>query len=313
MMFQEINDQIVKMKADLHRKYKINLQLEDFEAELLGMENTIHQLRSQLEDEKGDVKKLEGFSITNFFSTITGTKYEKLDKEKQEVLAVQLQLEEAEKTRKEITSSIKDLTYQLEKLSGSEQAYKDLLATKEQWIKNSDSPYANRMYELSEQEGEAKAYLKEIEEAITAGDGAKRALENAKESLNSASNWGTLDMFGGGMLSSAIKHSKMDDASNYIHIAQQRMRSFQKELLDINEMIQVDMDMSGLLKFADFFFDGIIVDWMVQGRINNSMNQVEEQLSQVWDILTKLKAEQSNLQNKIIELGKERENLLETL
>lgn len=312
-MIQDLNSQMMKVKTDLQRKKKLNLQLEDYQRELHFIEKNITNLKLKLSDEKADVKKLEGFSITNFFSTISGTKYEKLDKENQEVLAVQLQLEEAEKTKKELTTSIKDVEYELEKLSGSEQAYKDLLATKEQWIKNSNSPDANRLYEISELEGEAKAYLQEIEEAISAGEGAKRALENAKDSLSSASNWGTLDMFGGGMLSSAIKHSKMDDASNYIHIAQQRMRTFQKELLDINELIQVDMDMSGLLKFADFFFDGLIVDWMVQGRINNSMNQVDDQLSQVRNIVIRLQAEDSNLQNKINDLKKEREDLLETL
>lgn len=39
---------------------------------------------------------------------------------------------------------------------------------------------------------------REISEAIQAGNEALRCLENAKDFLGSAGNWGLLDIFGGG-------------------------------------------------------------------------------------------------------------------
>ncbi|WP_047984270.1 coiled-coil domain-containing protein [Ornithinibacillus californiensis] len=312
-MYQELNEQLVHVKSELHRKKKLNLQLNDFREELSNIEFTTGQLKRQLREEKADVKKLEGFTIANFFSTISGTKYEKLDKENREVLAVQLQLEEAEKTRNEINDSMMDVLKKLGEVKNSERTYKELLEKKEQFIMESNSNYANELYRLSEQEGDIQAYIKEINEAISAGEGAKNALINAESSLNSASTWGTVDMFGGGMISSAIKHSKMDDASGHIHIAQSRMRTFQKELLDINEMVHVDMDVSGLLKFADFFFDGLIVDWMVQGRITNSKDQVRDNLSKVRSIIRKLQDELSNLQGKLERVQQERKALIESI
>jgi hypothetical protein len=312
-MYQELNEQLVYVKSELHRKKKLNLQLNDFREELSNIEFTTGQLRRQLREEKADVRKLEGFTIANFFSTISGTKYEKLDRENREVLAVQLQLEEAEKTRNEINDSMMDVLKKLGEVKNSERTYKELLEKKEQIIMESNSNYANELYRLSEQEGDIQAYIKEINEAISAGESAKNALNNAESSLNSASTWGTVDMFGGGMISSAIKHSKMDDASGHIHIAQSRMRTFQKELLDINEMVHVDMDVSGLLKFADFFFDGLIVDWMVQGRINNSQEQVRDNLSKVRSILRKLQDELSNLQGQLELVQQERKAFIESL
>lgn len=312
-MISDLNNQIIQVKGKIRQKNKLDSQLQDYNNELTHIENTIKQLKGKLAEEKADVKKLESFHITNFFSTITGTKYEKLDKENREVLAVQLQLEEAEKTRDEISVSILDLRKKLNEVNSSEQLYEELLEKKELLIKNSDSRYADELYRLSEQEGEIQAYLKEIDEAINAGENAQQALTNAAESLNSASNWGTFDMLGGGMISSAIKHSRMDDASNHIHIAQSRMRNFQKELLDIDEMIHVDMDVSGLLKFADFFFDGLIVDWMVQGRINSSLDQVQDQLAKVRNILRNLINEKTNLQNKLVEITEKRQEILESI
>ena len=53
---------------------------------------------------------------------------------------------------------------------------------------------------------------KEKREAIEAGRRALNSLRTAKENLNSAKNWGLVDMFGGGFFTTLLKHSKMDQA-----------------------------------------------------------------------------------------------------
>ena len=49
---------------------------------------------------------------------------------------------------------------------------------------------------------------KEKREAIEAGRRALNSLRTAKENLNSAKNWGLVDMFGGGFFTTLLKHSK---------------------------------------------------------------------------------------------------------
>ena len=51
---------------------------------------------------------------------------------------------------------------------------------------------------------------KEKREAIDAGYRAINSLKTARDNLNSAKNWGLLDMFGGGFFSTMLKHSKID-------------------------------------------------------------------------------------------------------
>ena len=46
---------------------------------------------------------------------------------------------------------------------------------------------------------------KEKREAIEAGQRALSSLRTAKENLNSAKNWGLVDMFGGGFFSTMLK------------------------------------------------------------------------------------------------------------
>ena len=55
-------------------------------------------------------------------------------------------------------------------------------------------------------------FEKERNEAIDAGERALTSLRAARGELQSAGNWGLLDLFGGGMISGLVKHSKMGNA-----------------------------------------------------------------------------------------------------
>lgn len=58
-----------------------------------------------------------------------------------------------------------------------------------------------------------------MKEAMDAGERALATLRSAQEKLNSVSNWGVFDMFGGGLFSTIMKRSKMTDAQNLMETA----------------------------------------------------------------------------------------------
>lgn len=129
---------------------------------------------------------------------------------------------------------------------------------------------------------------KEKREAIEAGQRALRSLQRARENLNSAGNWGLVDMFGGGFFTTMIKHSKMDQAKQNMEEAKYNLRSFSKELNDVNMACNLNIDTGDFLTFADYFFDGFFVDWLVQDKINNAKSQVEEAIRRTEAILRQL-------------------------
>ena len=122
---------------------------------------------------------------------------------------------------------------------------------------------------------------KEKREAIEAGQRALSSLRTAEENLNSAKNWGLVDMFGGGFFSTMLKHSKMDQAKY-------DLRNFSRELNDVNMVCNLNINTGDFLSFADYFFDGFVVDWMVQDRINNARHQVEEAIRRTEYIINQL-------------------------
>ena len=131
--------------------------------------------------------------------------------------------------------------------------------------------------------------MREIQEAIQAGERALASLRKAEEKLTSASNWGLWDIFGGGLISGIVKHSKMNEATTYLEDAKRNLTVFKKELSDVNGTYNLQLEIGEFLSFADFFFDGFIADYLVQTKINNAKQQVHEAICSVSAIVGQLK------------------------
>lgn len=130
---------------------------------------------------------------------------------------------------------------------------------------------------------------REMKEALDAGERALSSLRNAQEKLNSAGNWGLFDMFGGGLFSTIMKRSKMDDAQQLMEAAKTDLKRFQRELKDVNIPLDLRMEVGSFLSFADFFFDGFVADYLVQSKISEAKEQVSDAIVRVEQILNELK------------------------
>ena len=131
-------------------------------------------------------------------------------------------------------------------------------------------------------------YQREIDEAIRAGQRARSSLLQAKDCLKSAGNWGLLDMFGGGMITTFVKRSKMSDAERLVQQARSDLKQFRKELADVETIADFHVDTGNFLTFADYFFDGLLADWLVQSKIQDAKKQVDDAIEKVENILRQL-------------------------
>lgn len=130
---------------------------------------------------------------------------------------------------------------------------------------------------------------REIREAIGAGERALYSLNAAREQLQSAGNWGLLDLFGGGFFTDMMKHSKIEKAVSCMESAKRCLEIFQRELRDVSVRADLGMEIGGFLTFADFFFDGILADYLVKSKISDAKDEVEEAIAQVTQIVSGLR------------------------
>ena len=128
---------------------------------------------------------------------------------------------------------------------------------------------------------------KEIREAISAGERSLISLRAAQDQLRRAGNWGVADLLGGGMLTTFFKHQRLGEAERSLEIAQSDLRRFQNELRDVG---QECLDISDFLAFADYFFDGIVADLMVQSKIRQAQERVSTAILRVETLVRQLRA-----------------------
>ena len=126
-------------------------------------------------------------------------------------------------------------------------------------------------------------------EAIEVGFKTLDRLQAAKNNLNSAKNWGLVDMFGGGFLSTMLQNSKMDQAKQNMEQDKYDLQNFSRELNDVNMACNLNINTNDFLAFADYLLDGFVIDWMVRNRINKAKQQVREEIRRTENIIDQLK------------------------
>ena len=129
----------------------------------------------------------------------------------------------------------------------------------------------------------------EIREAIDAGKRALRSLKEAKSSLSSARNWGLFDLFGGRTISGLMKHVKIGDAKSSLNQAKYDLERFSRELSDVRDLQGLDIEIGDFLTFADFFFDGFFADILVQSKIRQAQDNIDNAIYRVETMLDRLR------------------------
>jgi hypothetical protein len=310
-MLQELGARLSRSIEQKRLKQKLERDLLAVEAELREQSARFAELAARLDKESVDVKKLEQMSLTALFYQVLGSREEQLEKERQELLSAQLRHRQAQKQLEFLQEEKRSLLQRLEGLAGVESEYESLLFEKERVLRQSDQAVAKDLVAFSEQMAELRAELREITEAIAAGKDARAGLGQVVESLGSAGNWGIWDMFGGGFIATAIKHSRIDEAREVVEVVQAKIGQFKRELSDVQKHVDLQIHIGELAYFADFFFDGLITDWIVQSRIEDSLRQSKQAKEQIAQTLRQLEDLQTTTQTKLRDAQAGRERLIE--
>ena len=129
----------------------------------------------------------------------------------------------------------------------------------------------------------------EIREAIEAGERALHSLRDARSSLGSARNWGLFDLLGGDLISGLVKHKKIGDARASLNQAKYDLERFSRELNDVRDLQGLNIEIGDFLTFADFFFDGFLADIMVQSKIRQAQENIDDAIFRVENLLSRLR------------------------
>lgn len=305
-MYLELNKKLEEAQQKIYRLNKIDSILKELIKDESQIEDKIYELKTVLDKENLDVEELNRKNIISIFYSLTGKIQEKKEEEQREALAAKLKYDQANNDLEYIKTEISKLMEEKEEYKDCINEYKRLYAQKKELLIRSDGGSANKIIDISQKIEGSKRNLKELDEAISAGKAAVDSLDSALKSLGSAKGWGTWDLLGGGLISDFAKHSHIDNAMREVEQAHYQLRRFKSELADVKINYEIRFETDGFGKFADFFFDGLIADWYMQSKINNSytsVSNVKNHVSSAIYRLEQLKEEETlnieKLQNEL--------------
>lgn len=314
-MFEEINENLKMCKENVILKEILEKKVVTLEMTLESKELELTKLKKSLEKEYKDIKKLEGISINNIFATLAGNKEDKLYKEQQEYIQVQLKHEECDWTVSGYKDDLIDMRVRILDLAKYEEEYKRLISQKLEIIKSIEVT-DNFKNELEKEENNRNLKIKEeieIKEAIKASKECLDIIKTATESLSSAKKWGTFDLIGGSsIISSMVKHQRIEAAKMQLNNLGYSIGKLKKELGDINMFFMFDgLNFDNLTYAFDVFFDNIFTDMSVQSKINDALAKIKNLDYKVTNLLDELDKTEKQINEEIIIINRRIDELIQ--
>jgi hypothetical protein len=311
-MYQSINQEILQVKEKVRKREKLLSLIRQAEEGVRQETKRKDELKGILDKEELDVKRLEGLSIKGIFLAVLGNKEERLDKEKAEFISAKLKLDECCNSLRTVQLEMDEYYGQLRDIGNVNNDYEQLMRKKEQLVMQANDKNTEQILKLMDQAADLESDMRELREAIAAGNSVLHSLEKAASSLDSAEGWGTWDMLGGGFLSDMAKHSNIDEAVEHIQEAKSNLNRFKRELADVNLSVDVSVDINSFDKFADFFFDGIFADWNMQSKIQDSSYSVNSAIRNIENVLYSLKVKHTDVDSQLSNIKSDIKNIIES-
>ena len=295
-----MHDDLFALQQKVAQKPLLESKLYELHTQRRQYDNQVISLRVASRKEQEDVEKLEGRSLANYFYQVIGKLDDKLDQERKEAYAARVKLDAAERQLAGIESDIKEIQEQITDVLVAEARYKDALELKRRQLKDSGTEVADQILSMEERIAALQAQKQEIKEAISAGYSARSTADRILSELEDADGWNTWDILGGGgIITHMAKHSHLDEAQDLVQELQSQLRRFKTELADIQISANMQVNIDGFLRFADYFFDGLFADWAVGDKISQSLSSVSNTKSEINRMLDKLNDMEKAVDQKI--------------
>lgn len=305
-----MRDELALLQAQLTYKHRLESVLKELRSQQVPLREKADRLEKIMQREKSDVDRLEGRSLTAFFYNVVGKMDEKLDTERREYYAARVKYDACRRELEAVEQDIEATEEDLGDLADCEERYARALDAKRLAIEEARLPVSEDLLSIEHQLNHLLHQERELEEAIAAGTAALMTLAELMQQLESAKDMATFDMLGGGLLVDLSKHSKLDDAQKTVEQLQVQLQRFNKELSDVTIRSHIQVRIDGMLKFADFFFDGLLADAAVREQIKQSHAQTVQTQEDILSILRQLQGELVDVRHRCSRLKKEVDTLV---
>lgn len=287
-MFEELNKLLKEAYLNMKTYEENEIKLHRLKEERNLLEQKVNELDKKLKKEKIEVNKLNEFSIKGLFYKALGQHEQQLEKVEEAIVLARYRYYQAKSELETCEAKIQALMNENSYLRKAKSTYKVLYQQKYEGIRNLNTSETHFLLALEEEIVVGLKIIQELEDAIKVGNRLMTCLTKISSDLDSAQSYGVWDMLGGEIIATAGKHSHLESAQSDLEDVQTLMKQFKQELKEVEVPLDFQVNVDGFTKFSDFFFDGFLVDWFVQSKINDSIECIDEVRHQVLKALNQL-------------------------
>ena len=291
MSADNINNQLKEAEDNLNMIINAERRLKIIDGEIDIVEHDIHAQGKRMNEELGDVQRLEKNGISSLFKKVLGDHEQQLEKERQEYLQEVLSYNSFIDELEVLKFEQNILLTKVGRRKEIENIHKLLVAEKERVIKKRYPKIADELKKADALIAGGNQVVKEIEEAIKSGKDVLQHLNLMIKNLKYVKQWGLYRMQGKGRYSSYEKKGYVDKAQKLVGIVQVKFNIFEKELQDLYSDYDLNMDNYHFKAFVDNFYDGLITDWIIVKKLQVALNGTVAATHKVNRLLSMLLAE----------------------
>lgn len=309
-MLEEINQNLKELEEDVLLKERVELRVKELNT-LLDQHLTKRQRTlAKYHQEKKDVEALKSLSLASLYYRLIGKNADKLAKEEREMLDAKMLVDRMDSELALLEDEYAYEKKRLDDIISKERTYQRLIDEKKTLLKQLPSVRED-ITRIDSEIIKKKTVIKEIDEALRAGEHAQNALYQASATLDSARNWGIYDIMSKkSLISSMVKQNKLKSAQSDMSRANHSLERFKSEMNDVQKTYTDELAFSGFVKTFDIWFDNIFTDIHVQRRINAARDDVSSTNRSIDHALRSLKNERDKRYKEVEVLEEELQEII---
>jgi len=290
---------------------KIKSHTAQLQTRLVEEDKALAVMEQTLAKEQRDVETLEKEGLTTMFHKFLGDREDKLQKERQDYLTAALRYNELYKSVELIRFELNLLTKKVQNLGIVETEIAALIKQREAEIMQYEPAIAAQLTSLHEQVDKLHKFEVEVDEALRAGNDALDKVRKTEYYLNEG-QFPDKQMWGGGSQSRIINRQAVDYARDMAYQSKQALIKLGNEYRDVypEQPFLVNMELEDFGRFAEFFMNNLITDWIIRQKVGKSLITVRNTRFQVEHFVQQLNQEKFTITKKLEELERQRKEMI---
>src|SRR5699024_10010451 len=310
-MFEELNEQLARVKELQQKRQQWNHQLANYQLEIEEKQQTMVDLEEKIEAYRAEREKLDKITFVHLKAILTGSKDEKIYEKRNQITDAQYDYDEIQQAVSSIKTSIKNIQENMNELPDIDSDYENIMKQKETLIMDAHPLLANQYVDLNEKITELESTFQKYSKANKFGESAGTSLATALKSLSKAQKLSSPGSYNKSGAINSLRDQHIMNAKASIQVAQTKIRKLHEIYKATHKYFNLTIDIHGLLTFADSFSHRIFIDTVIHEQVHKALDNVQNQQNKIMKINHHLSFRYKRQKSELENLYKRKKSLLE--